>query len=306
MSNQPEEGQNQNFTPPPQETPPPPPQYNPPPGANGPSSNAVPNIPATSYATPEPSYDQPAFYRQPEYANPQQPNYYDPLLNAPGQTPYNYQQSRYSAAFPSFPPSNPLPLGEAIRQLPAQYWRVITRPRIATFDAEQGKAAWNIIWVQIIALAAINAILSILGAAEESSIFGGLGNSSLHSLGLSPIGYALYFLIGVPIGIFIGAGIYFLLAKAFQGQGTFLRYLYCFMLIYVPLTIITNIAGFIPYASSLIKFAIDIYEIVLLIFMTMAVHRLSGKKATLAVFILPIALVILVVISLIFAAILQL
>jgi hypothetical protein len=257
-----------------------------------------------SQNTPPPAYDQPAnqypHYAHPAINTPGQPSYNANNINPYEQIPYAYQQTRYQNPFP---PSNPLPLGTAIRQLPAQYWRVLTHPRAATFDAEQGKAAWNIVWVQVIALAIISAILSSLGAVESSSLFGGLGNTSLHSLGLSPLGYGLYFLIGDPIGVFIGAGIFFLIAKSFQGQGTFLRYIYCFLLIYLPFTFISDVASFIPILGSLIGAAASIYEIVLIIFMTMSVHRLSGRRATLAVLFLPMILVALVVAGLIIAAI---
>ncbi len=56
------------------------------------------------------------------------------------------------------PPTRPLPLGEAIRQLPDQYVRVLTHPGTAVFAQEQGKAAWDIIWVQIILLSIVGAL----------------------------------------------------------------------------------------------------------------------------------------------------
>ena len=274
MSNQPEEGQNQNFTPPPQETPPSPPSYN-----------------------------QPAFYQQPEYVHPQQPKYYDPLLNTPGQTPYNYQQSRYRDAFPSFPPSNPLPLGEAMRQLPAQYWRVITRPRAATFDAEQGKAAWNIIWLQIIVLVIFRITLLALRTLESSPLSRPLGNSTLDFVVKNTSGFStgsiIFSLISFPVIFFINTGIYFLIAKAFHGQGTFLRYIYCTLLITTPFNLVFGLLGLlrIPNLLTLINLVVLVYQIVLLVFMTMAVHRLSGGRATLAVIILPLIVFVLAIIA---------
>src|SRR5690349_15732658 len=60
------------------------------------------------------------------------------------------------------PPVAPLPLGEAVRQLPNQYIRIVTRPGAATFAQEQGKAAWNIIWVQLAILTVISVITSFV------------------------------------------------------------------------------------------------------------------------------------------------
>src|ERR1700682_2545934 len=61
------------------------------------------------------------------------------------------------------PPVRPLPLGEAIRQLPTQYIRVLTNPGAAVFAQEQGKAAWNITWVQIVLYAAVAALVGVIG-----------------------------------------------------------------------------------------------------------------------------------------------
>src|SRR5258708_20276890 len=48
------------------------------------------------------------------------------------------------------PPAAPLPLTEAIRQLPEQYKRVVTRPYAETFLVEMGQAYWGIIWVHLL------------------------------------------------------------------------------------------------------------------------------------------------------------
>jgi len=40
------------------------------------------------------------------------------------------------------PQETPLTLGEAIRQLPRQYVKVVTRPSAAAFAEEVGKARW--------------------------------------------------------------------------------------------------------------------------------------------------------------------
>src|SRR4051794_4248282 len=47
-------------------------------------------------------------------------------------------------------PVTPLPLAQAIRALPRQYFRAVTKPSVVTFSEEMGKASWNIVWVQLI------------------------------------------------------------------------------------------------------------------------------------------------------------
>jgi hypothetical protein len=37
--------------------------------------------------------------------------------------------------------THPLPLGQALRALPAQYLKVITRPSVQSFSAEKGRAS---------------------------------------------------------------------------------------------------------------------------------------------------------------------
>jgi hypothetical protein len=95
-------------------------------------------------------------------------------------------------------------------------------------------------------------------------------------------------------------GIYHLLAKAFGGQGMFLAYSYCNLLFAVSLGIINSVLSIIggvlglpSFVTSLVAFVPGFYSIVLLILMTMGMHRLSGGKATLAVLLLPIIFVVL-------------
>ncbi len=238
----------------------------------------------------------PAMNGRPAYTNNDFPSetprrsYYNDDISSYGRTLDN----RFAA------PSQPLPLNEAMRQLPAQYWRVLTHPKAATFAAEEGKAAWNIIWVQLIALAIISAIFAAIGALESSSILNALGignsvaSSTLNTFRESPLSTGFASLISVPISFFISTGIYFLLAKVFRGKGTFLHYAYCALLIIAPITLLNAVLDLIPVLGTFATFVLYIYEIILLIFMTMAVHRLSGGKATVAVLILPIVAIILV------------
>jgi hypothetical protein len=71
----------------------------------------------------------------------------------------------------------------------------------------------------------------------------------------------------------------------------------------VPLNLISSILvvasgtlGLPSFVSSLAAMAVGIYQIVLQVFMTMGIHRLSGGKATLAVLLLPIILFVLLIV----------
>ena len=265
--------------------------------------------PAQNYGNaPQPPYYGPP--QQGPYGPP--PNYPPPSYPGPPQGPYGYGTNPeydlnaqpgvgYGYNNPNIaPPSTPLPLGEAIRQLPRQYIRVLTKPGAATFAAEQGKAAWNIVWVQILAVtiltvlfgfAYVNLTLPTLFNAQN------LPAASLNTLRSSFNVLPFAYIVLTPLGLFISLGIYHLIAKAFGGTGTFLAYMYSYFLFYVPLVIVILLLTLIPFVGSILGGLVAIYNIVLQIFMTMAVHRLRGGRATFAVLLLPIIGIVLAIIG---------
>lgn len=282
--------------PPPQnpyDIPPPSPSQNPydiPPPSQSPNNNPPPQNP----------YDLPP---------PQSPYGYGP----PPQAPYGY------APPPSYErpeiQSAPLPLGEAIRQLPQQYIKVLTKPSALTFAEEMGKASWDITWVQLLGLAVIEAILTLISYLTTSALYRSGTNATLSPAALQAImwGTSIGLIVFIPLSFFIHQGITYLIAKGFGGIGTFLRQAYTSILIQVPLGIISAVISvifsFIPIAGpilgSLIALAAGVYEIVLLVFSIMAVHRLTGGKAT-GVVLLPLLIIFVVVcvLGVLFAALL--
>ncbi len=194
--------------------------------------------------------------------------------------------------------SVPLPLGEAIRQLPQQYLRVVTRPSSASIAIEKGKASWDIVWVQLLGYAIIEAILgylyNLINPAKMPSNLGRSVTPEMYQALIAALSIGRIFL--VPLFFFIGVGILHLIAKAFKGQGNFLQYSYSILLFTLPLNILANLFQLIPVAGPLLFLVVislaGIYEIVLSIFATMAVHRLSGGKAS-AVILIPLGVVML-------------
>jgi len=214
------------------------------------------------------------------------------------------------------PPVTPHPFREALRQLPRQYIKAITRPSAATFAEEMNKASWGMLWVQLLGIALFSLLILLLlipvyplllerflqlialpqGATPlPPTVLKRLQSSLTNSIGSS--------IASVPTSFFIGQGIYYLLAKAFRGTGTFLAQGYTTLLFQTPLaltgTILTGLAllvsalvppGLFIGIACIVLFglALGIYQIVLQIFAIMAVHRLSGGKAT-AVVLLPYA-----------------
>jgi hypothetical protein len=283
------------------------------PSAGNPPQGA-PQIPHESYGSSENPYGEPQIpYTPPQnpYGEgaPQNP-YTSPPQNPQGvpQNPYRppvenpYANPPYTdASYASYqggpgytpPQSVPLPLGEAIRNLPSQYLKVLTKPGPMTFAEEMGKASWDIVWVQLIAYAIIIAILSyvatLISLTFTSARYGSINIAAYRSI---IAGVSFGFIILIPLFFFIGVGIYYGLAKAFRGQGRFLTQSYTTLLFSVPIGIFLGIVNLIPIAGFFIFFAVSIYSIVLNIFSIMAVHRLSGGKAT-AVVLIPIGVAVL-------------
>ena len=198
------------------------------------------------------------------------------------------------------PPTRPLPLDEAIRQLPDQYIKVLTQPGARVFALEQGKAAWDIIWAQIVILIVINILMgqaTFNTTLPEALVSSHLSNQMIQMVKTFSSPLALISIIFTLISFFIGMGVYSLIAKAFGGRGTFVAYSYSYLLLIVPLNLIRGIlivassALGLPFSvGPLAAIAVSIYQIVPQIFMTMGIHRLSGGKATLVVLLTPIIL----------------
>ena len=287
-----------------------PPSQQPPYGSPPPSQNPY-GPPPTGYGTPQNPYGAP----QNPYEASQNP------YGAP-QNPYGGPPG-YAAPAPGSEPAfsgpagnqfrlRPLPLNDAIRQLSDQYRHVLTKPGAATFAEELPKASWDITLVQILIMIVVAVVLGIIRAAITSA----LASTALSGSGLSPnlirsfssLAYATSFsgafssIITIPLGFFIGQGILFLIAKAFQGEGTFLTQGYTALLYQVPIYIINSLVAFlgiIPFAggpiAGLIELALFVYSVVLNVYQIMAVHRLSGGKAAWVVLIPYIVLVVLFV-----------
>jgi hypothetical protein len=251
--------------------------------------------PYSGYGSPENPYSTPL-------QNPYDPNVQNPYSAPPpqydGPPAYGnagYQQAGYGYAAPE----SPRPLSVAIQELPKQYIKVCTRPSVQSFVEEIGKADWAIVWIQLLVLAVVSAIFGYIGSLIYRAPAFATGSSSAYtSLFTSlAVGGSVFSIISVPLLFFIGAGIQYLLARAFRGQGTFLQQCYAALLYQVPLGIISRVIGLVPILGSIVAFALSIYGIVLNVFAIMAVHRLSGGRAT-AVVLIPVGIVILLFICL--------
>src|SRR5690242_17415215 len=85
--------------------------------------------------------------------------------------------------------AQPLPLGQAIWQLPVQYVKVLSKPSAATLVEELAKASWGISLVQLLGLLSITVTLSVLGHLIPGAALhtiAQLGIGSVHPLAFLP------------------------------------------------------------------------------------------------------------------------
>lgn len=147
---------------------------------------------------------------------------------------------------------------------------VITKPSIASFDAQAGAANWNTIAI----------VLAIAGAI--SGVFNGLAARNLFSGLVGGI-------FGIFIGGAIGVGILYLIARAFGGTGTFLNYAWALTLFEAPLFAATGVLSIVPFLGYIASLALGIYGLYLAILATASVHRLTMGKSV-AVVLIPAAI----------------
>jgi len=204
-----------------------------------------------------------------------------------------------SSDFGFIPRGQPLPLPEAMRQLPRRYRFVLSKPGPAPFAMEMGLAEWKIVWVQLLAYTVLAALLSFLHtliypsiASSPSSASGANNQAVLSALDL---GSSLGLLLWLPLLFFGAMGLLYWLARAFGGHGIFVQQAYTTLLFLIPCGVIVSVSGIIPIVGSFLStfsgLLLFVYCIALQCFATLAVHQMPGSKATAAVIITVLVLI---------------
>ena len=179
-------------------------------------------------------------------------------------------------------PTAPQPLGQAIRQLPTQYIKVLTKPSARTFAQEKGKATWSSIWLQLIALGLISAVLQTLGLlitppVFSSAISGGLSQSTL--LTITIVFLAIAEIILTPLSFFAAGAIIYGIARLVGGKGGYREQIYTTLLFGVPLVTVSYLLFLIPAVGVWLIYVPHIYSLVLLFISLKAVHYFGKGEA---------------------------
>lgn len=197
------------------------------------------------------------------------------------------------------PRGQPLPFREALHQLPRRYRFVLTKPGLEPFLAETGLGEWNIVWFQLLVYTVIAAGLAFLRTLFYGTQTGGSGTASGLSspavLNALSLGSSLGLLVLIPLLFFFAMGLLYWLARAFGGHGVFVQQAYTTLLFLAPCGVLVSVLGIIPFAGSFLSTFLGVILftccVVLQCFATVAVHQLTGGRAT-AVTILTILILI--------------
>lgn len=232
-------------------------------------------------------------------------------------TPYLYPQSIAGGSPYPPPPSMPFPYTPVYApqeaapvhaSLIGRMWDVVTHPNVDRMRQHLVGASWGKVWAILLLEAVITAVLGFVSSVVllliEVSIFSAVAppDAAGPTPGAVLVGLPLYGISAiirialVPIGFFFIAGIFFLLARAFGGQGSFLEQVWIFLLFQAPISVIIAITSLIPLLGPLVSLAGFIYEVVLGIFAISASHRLTMGRAS-AVVLIPVLTLILLIIG---------
>lgn len=189
------------------------------------------------------------------------------------------------------PHTQPLPWREALRQLPRRYRFVLTKPGFEPFLAEMSQGEWRIVWAQLLIYSVVAALLTfvrnLLYPASLSASSSASGLSSLAVLQALSLSTSLGLLVLIPVVFFLTMGLLYWLARALGGHGIFVQQVYTTLLFLVPCGVIVSVLGVIPFVGSFLStflgFVLFVYGVALQCFATVAVHQMSGGKATTAV-----------------------
>jgi hypothetical protein len=197
-------------------------------------------------------------------------------------------------AQPTFPAPPDIPPNEPVI---SRIIDILTHPtNIPHYIAHLRGAKWStIIWL-VLGLGILESVVTSVSAQVSGS---STGNAS--GLGQRPSGWQAVFdaaarlsgshgnLLTAVVSFVAVAGIYWLLAKLFGGQGTFLQTSWLVALIAVPINAMATLLGLIPVVGLVAITVLSIYQVVMTIFAMAAAHRLTVGKSMVVV-IIPLAL----------------
>ncbi|MCX6022925.1 MAG: Yip1 family protein [Chloroflexi bacterium] len=165
------------------------------------------------------------------------------------------------------------------------------RPWAATFEAEGAQASVERTVITVLATTLIASIGSVIGQFFMAAGAVALGwDETADVAGQTLI--ALLSLVFGPflslLGFYIGAGVYFLIAKMLGGRGDFVLHSYLLALAYAPATLVSGLVSVVPFLIVLAGIPLLAYWAVLTTQAMKAAHGFTAGRAA-AVWLIPLA-----------------
>jgi len=193
----------------------------------------------------------------------------------------------------------------SLRDLFQSWMNAVTKPNVATYEAEIPKASWlrTLIGVAVVTLVTfvLNLIFAGLAYGSMSQVLSQLHAHGVYSMdwiaglgGGGGIAGAFVGLIFTAAFFFLGAGLLWLMARMFGGTNSnFMTHAYLLSLSYTPLRILGAVVNIIPIVGGLVSFALYLYQLYSAGLAMQASQRMQPGRAQLAAF-LPLIVGILV------------
>lgn len=199
---------------------------------------------------------------------------------------------------PPGPVTRPEGAGAFDFQSLVQSWiNAVTKPNVATFEAEIPRANWTSTLVGVGLVALVSALMALLSFGAGRAIMDQFApiiqqqnpdfdpNTLTQFYGGVGVGGAISSIIGTFIGFFLGAGVLWLFARMLGGTGSdFMTHSYLLSLSYTPTRVIAAIIGIIPVIGGLIGIVLFFYQLYLAGLAMQASQRMQPGRAMLAAF----------------------
>jgi len=198
-----------------------------------------------------------------------------------------------------------------LQDLFQSYRNAITKPNVATYEAEIPKASWLRTIVGVLIVDVVSFVFALIAVAIGSAQVN-QALSQLHAQGiygydglLTAVGGGGFF--GAFIGLFLsllwfflGAGLLWVSARLLGGTGgDFMTHAYLLSLSYTPLRIIGAVIGVIPIVGGLVAFVAYLYQLYSAGLAMQASQRMQPGRALLAAFLPLIVGIVLVCLCLV-------
>lgn len=230
----------------------------------------------------------------PDYTPPPAGGGYSPPPSGGGYAPP--PGGGYNAPPPTPPTSSGPSMGgmdQAGLQTLLQSWiAAVTKPNVGTYESEIPKASWIKVLIGVGLVTIVTLIINLIFAGVASASFNQLrdqlraqGTDLPFDPGMLAAGGGIGGIIFTPLAFFLGAGLLYLLAKMFGGQGNdFMVHSYLLSLSYTPLRIVAALVNIVPIIGGFISIALSLYQLYCAGVSMQASQRLAPGKAQLAAF----------------------